>query len=58
VQIAGTEFVLLNPGVLDDDPGTRPFRHAFTAQRASWHEATDALPQFSQQPPPPGAPEP
>lgn len=53
VELEGTPYVLLNPGVLDDDPGTRPFRHAFVAQKASWHELSDGLPQFPGQPPPP-----
>ena len=51
--IEGTPFVLVNPGVLDDDPGTRPFRHAFVDQRASWHEIADALPQWPHRPPGP-----
>ncbi len=55
VEILGTPYVLLNPGVLDDDPGSRPFRHAFTAQKASWYELTDELPSFPAQPPPPAA---
>ena len=53
VEVADSGFVLLNPGVLDDDPGSRPFRHAFLAQKASWHELTDALPRFPHQPPNP-----
>ena len=53
--LPGTPFVMINPGVLDDDPGTRPFRHAFVAQKASWHEIVDPLPQFEQRPPTPGA---
>ena len=53
--IEGTPFVSLNPGVLDDDPGTRPFRHAFVGQKALWHEIADALPQFEHRPPTPGA---
>jgi hypothetical protein len=53
VEIAGTGWVLLNPGTLDDDPGSRPFRHAFVGQKACWHEITDSLPRFPEQPPPP-----
>lgn len=53
IAIPGTPFVVLNPGVLDDDPETRPFRHAFTAQRACWHDIADDLPQFEHQPPRP-----
>ena len=53
IGIPGTEYVLVNPGVLDDDPGTREFRHAFVGQKATWHEITDALPTFEARPPPP-----
>ena len=53
-EIEGTGFALLNPGVLDDDPGTRPFRHAFVGQKAAWHEITDGLPVHEGQPPRPG----
>ena len=53
VALEGTSFVLLAAGVLDDDPGTRPFRHAFVGQKASWHELTDALPRFDGKPPGP-----
>lgn len=58
IEIEGTPFVILNPGILDDDPGTRPFRHAFVAQKACWHEIADELPRFDGQPPPPGASQP
>jgi hypothetical protein len=51
--LEGTPFVILNPGILDDDPGTRPFRHAFVAQQASWHEIADGLPRFDGRPPGP-----
>lgn len=53
VEIDGTGFVIVNPGVLDDDPGTREFRHAFVAQKAPWHEITDDLPSFDARPPGP-----
>jgi hypothetical protein len=49
--IEGTPYVNVNPGVLDDDPGTRPARHAFVAQRACWHEIVDELPRFDGRPP-------
>jgi len=52
-EIVGSGFVNLNPGVLDDDPGTREFRHAFVEQKASWHTITDGLPTFEGRPPPP-----
>lgn len=53
-RIAGTPFVAVNPGVLDDDPGTRPLRHAFFAQKAPWYEPADDLPRFEGRPPRPG----
>lgn len=53
-EIPGTGYTVLNPGVLDDDPGSREFRHAFVEQRAPWHEISDALPAFEGRPPPPG----
>jgi hypothetical protein len=51
IAIEGTPFVIVIAGVLDGDPGTRPFRHAFVGQQACWHEITDALPRFSARPP-------
>ena len=54
VEIAGSGFAILNPGVLDDDPGTREFRHAFVDQKAVWHTITDGLPVFEGRPPRPG----
>lgn len=53
VAMGGAPLMILNAGVLDGDPGTRVFRHAFVAQKACWHEIADALPQFAAQPPPP-----
>ena len=57
IALEGSPFVFLNPGVLDEDPGTRPFRHAFVAQHAPWFERSDALPSFEGRPPQPGEPE-
>jgi len=53
MALEGTPWVLLVAGVLDDDPGTRPFRHAFVDQRACWHHIVDALEQHGGQPPAP-----
>ncbi len=53
IELEGSGFVILNPGVLDDDPGTREFRHAFVGQRASWHTISGDLPQFEARPPGP-----
>jgi hypothetical protein len=52
VALEGTDFVVLHAGVLDGEPETRPFRHIFVAQRASWHTITDHMPQFDQHAPP------
>jgi hypothetical protein len=46
VPLEGTDFVVLHAGVLDGAPETRPFRHIFVGQRASWHTIGDDLPQF------------
>jgi hypothetical protein len=51
--IGTAPFVSLNAGVLDDDPESRPFRHAFVDQKACWHEITDELPSFPGRPPVP-----
>lgn len=53
IAIEGTPFMVLIAGVLDDDPQTRPFRHAFVGQQACWHDITDTLPRFEGQPDPP-----
>lgn len=53
VAMEGTPFVLMLAGVLDDDPKTRVFRHAFVGQRSTWHEISDELPQFDGRPPVP-----
>ena len=47
VALEGTDFVVLYAGGLDGVPETRPFRHIFVAQQASWHTITDAMPQFA-----------
>ena len=47
----GHDWVVLMAGILDDDPGSRPFRHIFLAQRARWFEAHDELPGFDGRPP-------
>jgi hypothetical protein len=52
VPLKGTKFVVLHAGVLDGQPQTRPFRHIFVSQNASWHTITDTMPQFEQHAPP------
>jgi hypothetical protein len=47
-----TGFVILLAGVLDDDPGTRPFRHILLGQGAAWHSVNDELPKLEGLPPP------
>jgi hypothetical protein len=49
---AETGFVILLAGVLDDDPGARPFRHIFTSHAPAWDAPSDALPRFEERPPP------
>ena len=44
--------MLLLAGVLDDDPGVKPFRHILLGQGAPWHTVDDALPKFVERPPP------
>ncbi len=46
-----SDFVGFMVGVLDDDPGSRPFRHIFLGQRAAWDELSDDLPRFDERPP-------
>jgi hypothetical protein len=38
-------------GTLDGDPGLRPERHVFVANKAPWFEITDDLPQHRGWPP-------
>jgi hypothetical protein len=51
VRLEGTDYVVVLAGVLDDDPGTKPFRHIFVAQDAAWNRITDDLPYFEERPP-------
>ena len=51
VALEGTNFVVLQAGVLDDNPETRPFCHIFVSQSASWHTITDTMPQFEERSP-------
>jgi hypothetical protein len=37
-------------GVLDDDPVNRPLCHVHVGSKAPWHEITDELAQFEQDP--------
>lgn len=41
----GAEYVVLQTGALDQDPGSRPLRHIFVGSKAAWFEIADALPQ-------------
>jgi len=47
----GTPFVVVRAGVLDGEPDTRPFRHIFVSQQATWHAITDDLPQHAEHDP-------
>ncbi len=51
VPLEGTDYVVLLAGVLDDDPGTKPFRHIFVGQDAPWNGISDSLPRFEERPP-------
>lgn len=51
VALEGTDLVVLHAGVLDGDPATRPFCHAFVDEAACWHESDDDLPRFPRRPP-------
>jgi hypothetical protein len=51
VALEGTNFVVVQAGVLDGSPDTRPFRHIFVNQNASWHTITDTMPRFEERPP-------
>jgi hypothetical protein len=48
-HMAGFVFVPL--GNIDDDPGTRPLAHIFTASKAAWYEIAGDLPRFDAYPP-------
>lgn len=47
-----TGFVIVLAGLLDCDPGVKPFRHIFTSQAPAWDSANDELPKFAERPPP------
>ena len=51
-SLEGTHHVVLLAGILDDDPGTRPFSHIFVSQDAPWNGIEDTLPRFEERPPP------
>lgn len=44
------DFGVVPFGSLDDDPGAGPAQHIFVADKASWYDITDDLPQFEQGP--------
>ncbi len=44
----GGKVVSLPAGCLDDDPGTRPFRHTYVGSKAAWYEITDDLDRFDE----------
>lgn len=46
--------VIVRVGSLDDDPGSRPLAHVWTAEKAPWYEIGDDLPSFAEGAP--GAP--
>ena len=47
---ADRDIVVVPFGALDDDPGVKPERHIYTDYMAKWHEITDDLPAFGEEP--------
>src|ERR671930_1417509 len=41
------DFIVLNAGTLDDDPGSRPLYHIYVGSKAPWFTITDSLTQFA-----------
>jgi hypothetical protein len=41
------EIVRIRFGLLDADPGRRPFGHFFVSEKAAWYEIADAVPQHA-----------
>jgi hypothetical protein len=44
-------IVVVPAGSLDTDPGVQPMAHIFVANKASWFDITDSLPQYAELPP-------
>lgn len=44
------DFVVVNAGTLDDDPGARPLFHIYVGSKAPWFTITDGLAQFTAAP--------
>lgn len=51
VEIEGTPLMVMLAGVLDDDPGVRPFREILTAQTPAWDDPAEDLSSFEGRPP-------
>lgn len=47
----GARFVVLMAGILDDDPGARPFREIFTSQAPPWLPGGEDLQRYEGRPP-------
>ncbi len=41
------DFIVVNAGTLDDDPGTRPLYHIYVGSKVPWFTITDSLTQFA-----------
>jgi len=41
---------MLPAGSLDQDPQIRPIAHIYVGSKATWHDITDAIPQFDEMP--------
>jgi hypothetical protein len=44
-------IVVVPAGSLDTDPRMQPMAHIFVANKATWFDITDPLPQFAELPP-------
>jgi hypothetical protein len=51
VRDASRGIAIVPLGSLDDDPVVRPREHIWVDSKATWHEITDALPQYPEGPP-------
>lgn len=49
---ADPETLRLRVGILDGDPGCRPFAHVWAGAKAPWFEMDDRLPRFEEAGPP------
>lgn len=46
--LGSEDFMEIEAGLLDDDPGIRPDKHIFVNVKSPWFAITDGLPQFTE----------